>query len=460
MYEMNDCVFQNTVGNFFQSTVQFYGFNQFVYSIILLQYSYVSLSQNNIFTQSSMNVQHSTLLLQGSNMFISNLVITSGGAIFLQSSYLYFFPNSISTFINNTATYGGAIYIDSDSSIHFQSPTNVSFINNTALFTGGAIYVETPDSTTCFYYLLDCTDIEDIHLYFEGNYAGDAGSVLYGGNIDTCQMLEESNCSYNSTYIFDSITEIGYHNPSTSLISSDSPCIYPCDSFTNLACLPGQHVSLYPGQIPIVTFITVGQRNSIVPTVILVYSNSGNRVVDVFKTFKQCSSYEVPYVYENGTMKLITESTLNSYSLDISILPCPVLFTNNNVTSTCICDPLLQRYKLVCSISDVTVLNTGNIWIGLTSQGATAFQDPCPFDYCTGNETINVLDLDSQCSYNRSGVLCGQCQGNLSMIFGTSQCARCSNYYLLLIIVFIVMGVLLVVVLFYFYQSSQLLMVL
>ena len=32
------------------------------------------------------------------------------------------------------------------------------------------------------------------------------------------------------------------------------------------------------------------------------------------------------------------------------------------------------------------------------------------------------------------------------MMFGTSQCARCSNYYLLLIIVFIIMGVVLVVV--------------
>ena len=168
----------------------------------------------------------------------------------------------------------------------------------------------------------------------------------------------------------------------------------------------------------------------------------------MFKTLKQCSSYDVPNEYENGTTTLITDSGLNFYSLDINILPCPVLFKNVNVTSSCICDPLLQRYNLVCNISDVTVLNTGNIWIGLTSQGAAAFQDPCPFDYCTGNKTINVLDLDSQCSYNRSGVLCGQCQGNLSMTFGTSRCASCSNYYLLLTIVFIVMGVLLVVVLF------------
>ena len=446
--EMNNCVLQNSIVNYFQSIIYFDGYNQFLHSKVLMRYSYVYLWQNNTFIQSRMNVKYSTLNLQGFNMFSSNLAITSGGAIFLQSSELYFLPNSNSTFINNTATYEGAIYVDSDSILYFQSPTNVSFISNTAVFTGGAIYVETPVSDTCFY-SLDCTEIEGIHLYFEGNYAGDAGSVLYGGNIDTCQIQSpQCNTFYNSTYVFNTITEIGNHDPSTSLISSDSPCINPCDAFTNPVCLTGQSELLYPGQIPRVTFITVGQRNGIVPTVILVYSNSVNKVINAFRTLKQCSSYEVHYDNDNGTIKLITDSGLNFYSLDINILPCPVLFINDNVTSSCICDPLLQRYNFMCNISDVTVLNTGNIWIGLTSQGAAAFQDPCPFDYCTGNKTINVLDLDSQCSYNRSGVLCGQCQGNLSMTFGTSRCASCSNYYLLLIIVFIVIGVLLVVVLF------------
>ena len=447
-YGMYYCFVQNSNGHYFYSTIQFVGYNQFVDSTILMQYSETSILQMNTFIQSSMIVQYSTLRLQGINMFSSSIALTSGGAVFLQSSELYFLANSNSTFINNTAKYGGAIYVDSDSILYFTAPTNVTFISNTALFAGGAIYVETPSSTTCFY-SLDCTEIEGIHLYFVGNYAGDAGSVLYGGNIDTCQIQSpQCNIFYNSTYVFNTITEIGNQDPSTSLISSDSPCIYPCDAFTNLVCLTGQHVSLYPGQIPKVTFITVGQRNSIVPTVILVYSNLGNRVINVFKTLKQCSSYEIPYVYENGTVKLTTESALNFYSLDINILPCPNLFTSGNVSSTCICDPMLQRYNLICNINDVTVLNTGNIWIGLTSQGAAAFQDPCPFDYCTENKTINVLDLDSQCSYNRSGVLCGQCQGNLSMTFGTSRCASCSNYYLLLIIVFIVMGVILAMVLF------------
>ena len=114
------------------------------------------------------------------------------------------------------------------------------FINNTAVFTGGAIYVETPTITACFYSIFpNCDDIESIHLYFEGNYAGDAGSVLYGGNIDTCQIKQQ--CIYNSTYVFNTITEIG--SPSVSSISSDSPCIYSCNINASIdlvhVCLSG-----------------------------------------------------------------------------------------------------------------------------------------------------------------------------------------------------------------------------
>ena len=444
-YNVTSCILQNPNDVFIDSIVDMRDTS--IKSKMILLSSTISFHGTNTFIQSNIIAQYSNVNLEGNNTF-SNNVASSGGAIsLLETSTLSFIANSNTTFSNNTAIYGGAIYIDSVSSLNYDSPTNISFIENTAVFTGGAIYVEASTTNTCFY-SINCAEIEGIHLYFDSNYAGDAGSVLYGGNIDTCQI--QPMCMYNSTYVFNNITEIGRYDPSISRISSDSPCIYSCDTFTNLLCLTDENVTVYPGQLLELSFITVGQRNTIVPTDILIYSSNDQSVIDVVKTYKQCSSYVIPYELNNGTVKLITETALNSgqflmnrYSLDIIVLPCPLLFTNS---SSCICDPLLQRYNLVCNISDLTVLNTGNIWIGLTSQNSTAYQKSCPFDYCTGNKTINVLDLDSQCSFNRSGVLCGGCQGNLSMAFGRSQCASCSNYYLLLIIAFILMGVFLVVV--------------
>ena len=200
----------------FNSETVFSGCNSFVQSkLIFMPGSLITLEGSNTFINSNINTQGSTVILHGNNTFSRNYNITSsGGAISLQRSSLYI--DYITTFIDNTAKYGGAIYVDSTSNISFNSPTNVLFINNTAVLTGGAIYVEPLASIACFY---GC-NTNNINLYFEGNYAGDAGSVLYGGNIDICQI---EGCPFNSTYVFNTITKIGYHDPSSSLISSDSP---------------------------------------------------------------------------------------------------------------------------------------------------------------------------------------------------------------------------------------------
>ena len=423
------------------------GNNTFIQSTINVQFANISLDGNNTYLQSPINVQSATISLAGNNIFSNNFMFGYGGAIFLGYANLLFASNSITTFIDNSAIYGGALYIDAWSMIEFSLPTNVSFINNTAFLAGGAIYAEPPYSNTCFY-TLNCTALKGVHLYFEGNYANEAGSVLYGGNIDTCNV---SSCMYSSTIVFDSIAIIGYHDPSTSLISSDSLCISSCNTSTNPVCLVPQNISIYPGQTPELTFATFGQRNGIVPTLIYVYLNTTYDILGTIRTLKECSSYSVPYEFNNGTNELVTETAASiesSFSVHITVLPCPILFVlgHSNNSPSCICDTVLERNNVICNISDVTVTNTGNLWIGLTSQGVPAFYSPCPFDYCTQNKTISVLDLDSQCSYNRSGVLCGQCQGNLSMTFGTSKCASCSNHFLLLIIVFIIMGLVLVVV--------------
>ena len=73
----------------------------------------------------------------------------------------------------------------------------------------------------------------------------------------------------------------------------------------------------------------------------------------------------------------------------------------------------------------------------------------CPLDYCiTGTNEISVNNLDSQCASNRRGVLCGSCQGNLSLLLGSSHCMECSNSYLALLIPFAAAGIVLVVLLF------------
>ena len=53
-----------------------------------------------------------------------------------------------------------------------------------------------------------------------------------------------------------------------------------------------------------------------------------------------------------------------------------------------------------------------------------------------------------QCQFNRSGVLCGHCQEGLSVVFGSSQCKKCSNIFLFIIISIAIAGIVLVMMLF------------
>ena len=73
----------------------------------------------------------------------------------------------------------------------------------------------------------------------------------------------------------------------------------------------------------------------------------------------------------------------------------------------------------------------------------------CPYDYCLPHSShLNLSTPDSQCQFNRSGLLCGQCQQGLSAVFGSSQCKQCSNVYLLIIIPIGIAGLVLVLLLF------------
>ena len=85
----------------------------------------------------------------------------------------------------------------------------------------------------------------------------------------------------------------------------------------------------------------------------------------------------------------------------------------------------------------------GNNWLYYNRQyNCTIAYEHCPFDYCiTANVSLNLNESDLQCTYNRSGTLCGQCQSELSLMLGSNQCGHCSNYYLFLLPLFILVGI-------------------
>ena len=131
----------------------------------------------------------------------------------------------------------------------------------------------------------------------------------------------------------------------------------------------------------------------------------------------------------------------------VRLLSCPVGFTLQS--GVCDCDPVLSPYSEKCYIDLSAIRRSANTWITAHSQANKYLTSDCPMDYCLPySSTVNLLHPDLQCQFNRTGILCSQCQHHLSMVFGSSRCMKCTNLHILITIIVIVAGIVLVVLLY------------
>ena len=133
---------------------------------------------------------------------------------------------------------------------------------------------------------------------------------------------------------------------------------------------------------------------------------------------------------------------------DVQLLPCPIGFTLQN--GVCDCDPLLPTDIDTCYIDQSAIRRPANTWISHTQSGTSKYLiSDCPMDYCLPfSSNVNLLHPVTQCQFNRTGILCSQCQHHLSMVFGSSRCMKCTNVHILITIIIIVAGIVLVLLLY------------
>ena len=133
----------------------------------------------------------------------------------------------------------------------------------------------------------------------------------------------------------------------------------------------------------------------------------------------------------------------------VQLLPCPIGFTLQN--GKCDCDPILSTIIDQCYIDYSTIRRPANYWVvALTQTNNFKYLiSSCPMDYCLPySSSVNLLYPDLQCQFNRTGMLCSQCQHPLSMVFGSSRCMKCTNVHILITIIVLVAGIVLVVLLY------------
>ena len=419
----------------------------FRYSVLELVSANISMTDTKFINNqgSAMSLFASTALINGRILFDSNSGIR-GGAMDLENSYIYLHPS-----------------------------TNIMFINNFALRKGGAINTVNREDIRlpCFYQVNDpdYLIVPNISLYFEDNYAQEAGSVLYGGSIDSCFVEATSYFSgQSSTYVFDQIFTIGYHRNDSSLISSEPLRVCSCTNGRPDCSLGAvSNAQVYPGGTFVTSVVAVGQRNGTTPAIIysdfnpeLGRTGSISPLQGIQQAGKSCSNFTFTVQTDSShstiiltpsSGSLIVGNNLNLV-INVIVLPCPAGFILQN--GTCVCDPVPQiaNYILECNLEEQTVSRPEGSWINATYDNNGTYSglivhDSCPYDYCKADDSnINLADPDVQCNFNRTGILCGACKPGLSIPLATSQCKKCSDMSLSLLIAYALAGATLVTLLF------------
>ena len=412
------------------------------------------------------------LSFTGNTSFINNSALKNGGAIYASQARVMF-DNTV-IFLSNSAQNGGAMYLINGATLTLRSHANLNMSYNRATDYGGAIYhkdIVTPDQCklnnnivfpNCFLQFITERGSEIktiINSYY--NSAGKGGNFLHGGLLDRCRLglytySESRKVAYD--YLIDE--GILSLDNRTEQITSEPLQLSFC--YNNTLCHKCEKkVELQRGQELNVSLLALGQRSSITPTnITAVGKNIRFKQNQTSQTLsRQCTSlyYNLYSSSESGKLELYPDGPCRDTGLakaiiQVIFLTCPDGFSQQG--EECACEKRLQNYDAQCingKQSFIRRKNTSTFWMNVLRSPNDSYLGlilyrSCPHDYCTTDSVdISLDDLDIQCSPHRTGVLCGECTNNYSLMLGGSRCAQCSHNYLSLLIPFALAGIVLVV---------------
>lgn len=383
---------------------------------------------------------------------------------------------------NNTAASGGGLLLCKNGILYFTPHTNLTIINNNVSHSGGGICVEAQCLQTrprCFFQLHEVENfsmIDTVNVILENNRAGYAGDDIFGGLVDFCYMLDDPIYSEGGNISFDIFTRI-FHMNKNSTVTSIPQHVCLCNGVKQPNCsnnsLELKPFEVYPGENFHLVVVLAGQLNGTVPGFVHAeVVTTDNISLDVYHDQKHLyteNCTELKYALNsscdesiNATLNLTVDHSgdISGYvkipsnkplSVKVTIKPCPIGFQLKN--GTCNCTLLNQKTSMHCDISKKVIVKDQRkkSWIGVKN-GQVVFHTNCPYDYCITDKRVHInvtakdtLCLDNQCQFNRTGILCGACPRNLSMVLGSSECRACPSKIFTLILIFGLAGLLLVV---------------
>ena len=443
---------------------------------------------------------HTELWMSGYVQFIKNNCTSCyGGAISLTQNCRMIISGNI-TFESNWAEMGGAIYFR-DSTMVLKQGTTVITKQNHAKYFGGAFFHEDninfnqcnfslnsstplnlPIMDEILILLPDCfVELENFMFHNSTNSlyqiqshnesAGTDGHFIYGGLLDKCRVYDIFEENILSELLYDVLINYNIlHIQQTkakeiNVISSEAFTLCFCEDDQNYDCFGYRSVSVLRGEKFEVSILALSQGRTITAPVLLakvsatarleLKQNSVNLTAKcntVSYNMYSMTNYEVLTLYPDKTCR----DTGKAVALvKVYFKPCPDGFAQS--MDKCDCEERLFQYNAKCTINGggkyVITKGSSKFWVKALYtnemdkegyQGLILYKS-CPTDYCKNvNLNISLEEPDVQCDFNHSGLLCGTCATNYSLIFGNSKCKLCSNIYLYTVAPFAAAGIVLV----------------
>ena len=178
------------------------------------------------------------------------------------------------------------------------------------------------------------------------------------------------------------------------------------------------------------------------------------------KLIKKCHNYS--YILKGGfrlkTHIIIEFSTSKQgivpLLLTVNLEECPIVYKEDYKSGQCVCHDILKLYKVECIPSNKLLLIPGQTWLGelWNESESIAVQNDCQYCKTEKMDLTIPIDSDKLCisRYNRTGIMCGACVSNYSLLLGGYECADCSGSTykgVLLFLAFIAIGIVLVILL-------------
>ena len=410
----------------------------------------------------TLHAMNSVVAVNGQNVFKQNQG-DYGGALRLDNSTLLLLPNSKTFILRNSASFGGGIYAT-------QSYGRGSLLERTEPDFFKLNFHK--DDTGIYSYCTIASSSGKEQITFEDNQALFAGNSIYGGEYLNCRY----NCSKirQCKHIPDAVSERFQHLPKYikrsytnrtryTEVSSPANRICLCENNKPTNKCKSIDVIAFPGQEFTIALMAVGKLNGSVPVTMTAVSSSklniDNRLLflsilctdfsfSVHSISRNTSFHSVSLTISKETTTLAKTEYPHTFKINSHLSTCPNGLPFSSFSHKCECHTFFKRFDIKCDTKKGEVQIKDNQWVGYFNKSLLAITRNYLLDYLhSGNKSINLNTPNVQCNFNRTGLLCGMCQENLSMVLGTSNCRECSNVYTLLFIPFAVAGVALVVLL-------------